>query len=299
MTTPRTSIDTSKIPVGVGLDPRSSLAKPTGPRRFKPDLKWSLFCLAALAVLIGLGSWQLSRYYESTAEEQFYRAQHDQAKPLTSMVGLAGTEKEVKWRRVSLKGQIDPANVELLAARYKFGQLGYGVMAPLKMSGDPKSMLIYLGWVPKHKVKDYIESLGAMKEITVEGRLDPVVGPKNNAEVKPVKTAADSDAARRVWRTPAPMGLAQYHPQLRPEAIVFSGDEATGKTIDRDRIPQDGYPPKPRLSPSKHVEYFMTWYGAAFALVCVWFALSYRREYIDPDVEQGTDEDGEDHGAVA
>ena len=287
--------DSNDIPVGVGLDPRSSLAKPTGPRRFRPDFKWSLFSVAALVVLVGLGSWQLGRYFEASEEETFYRAQHDKAAPVTTLADFTGEDRleALKWRRVKLTGRVDPSAVELITARYKFGQLGYGVLAPLKLEDGSGRVTVYLGWVPKGRLKEYLGSLDPKTPITVEGRIDPVTGPNNIADAEPAST----HEGLRVWRDVIPATLATFHEGLEPQLVVFAGDEATGKTIDPEKMPQDGYPPKPRLPPSKHVEYFMTWYGAAFALLCVWFALSYRREYIHPDERQRNHDEGQDGAA--
>jgi len=253
-------------------------------RVFKPNVWVSLIALAMLAALISLGNWQRGRYDEKTAAIAHYHEQHDHQDPLTELasIGGVGDDKErlgkLQYRRAALTGELEPNSTQLLTARYMMGRRGYGVMMPLRVdSGRYKRVLVHLGWVPAEKVAGYLRDVAASPKRTIKGRLHitaPAKGAKPTGEL----------LGRPTWLRAHPDAMGKMVADLEPRVLLQAGEQATGKPVNIDRVPVDGYAHPIRMPPSKHVEYMMTWYGLAVTLVCVWFALSFRKVPVNPVV---------------
>lgn len=264
-------------PAGYGENART----PQGPRRFRPKLAITLIALVLLGVLLSLGTWQAMRYQEASETLAYYTEQHHTRDPLTHLGGIASPDNtlDLQYRRVDLKGRLDLEGIALLTARYKLNTLGYGVLAPLVVPGEdgakPTKLLVNLGWVPRDRLQGYLDTLKAKPDgFTVQGRLQKVDPSLNLPEIKPAGEAEGF----KTWMFWAPAAMSGDVPDLNPEWIILSGKEADGSRVDLDNLPHAGYRPLPRLSPAKHIEYSMTWYGVALALIAVYFSLSFRRD---------------------
>ncbi len=273
------------------VKPRPVLrGKPTGPRKFHFNIYLLVATLAVLGVLLGLGTWQANRYQESTEVLKHYRHQHDELSPVTSMatdVGDAPREEVLRFRRVKLKGKLVLPELQLLTARYKFAQPGYGLLVPLKLSEGPhEKILVYLGWVPRDKLEGFLKDLGSKQEVEISGRL-------NQGDGKPsTEEPVGEHLGYPTWRNTNLPTLLGRIDGLDPQLLIQSGAEANGQTISLDDLPLDGYKVPLRMPPEKHVEYSMTWYGVALALIAVFLAYSFRRTRLPGD-------DPEDPSAVA
>ena len=117
----------------------------------RKGLAWfTLFTLAALALLIGLGVWQLKRlaWKEGLIAEIEARAK---GTPITlqEAIGLARTGKDPSYYRVHVKGRFDNDKERYLYALSTEGEPGWHVIAPFStVEGD--LVLIDRGFVPDH-----------------------------------------------------------------------------------------------------------------------------------------------------
>lgn len=251
--------------------------EPSGPfrRSFRPKLWTSLLALVMLGILIALGTWQARRYQEATATIAAYAEQHDVKAAVRSIGEVPGDGNDntrlhaLHFRRGALTGTLEPEAAQLLTARYMLGRRGYGVMMPMRVEGGPlPRILVHLGWVPEDKVGAFLAEVKASPQRTVEGRLQ--VPPLEPAQ-KPTGTFAE----RPTWLRPYPKGVAELVEGLEPRLMLQAGEQASGKEIDPEKVPLDGYAHPVRIPPSKHVEYSATWYGLALTLIAVWVALSF------------------------
>lgn len=245
-----------------------------GKLAFKPRLWPTLVAIPMLAVLIALGSWQVRRHGETEAARELYHRQHDLAEPVHSLAGEIGDARlhELHFRRATLQGTLIPEHTQLLTARFVLGRLGYGVTMPLKVEGGPyERILVHLGRVPTDKLAAYLESVRADPRRTLSGRLQVATG--HDPKGQPVGTQLDLPT----WRTSNPAALAQTIAGLEPSLMLVVGEQASGKLVDPDKIPADGYVHPVRLTGAKHVEYAATWYGLALTLIAIWIAFSVRR----------------------
>ena len=253
-------------------------------KQFRPNPWLSLLALGAFVGLLALGMWQAGRYNEKTANVAYYKKQHDQLPPVTGLQDLGADRKAgllaLQFRRAVLQGTLETDQVHLLTARYVLGQLGYGVVFPLKLAspGSHPRVLVHLGWIPEAKVAEYLAQLRAAPPTRFEGRLQ--IASVRDEAAQPIR----EHLGRPVWRNADPTALARVLPGLEPELMLQAGKQASGEVVDPKKFPVDGYVHPVRLAPAKHVEYAATWFGLAGTLVAVWFVLGWREVAGPPSV---------------
>lgn len=120
-------------------------------------LSYAALTIAAAAVMVMLGLWQLDRYHQRSAiNERIEAGASTSPVPLGQVAeeprGPAGSvgsapAKHVEWTRVRLDGRFDPAREILVRGRTVEGRVGFEVLTPLVLSGGP-AVLVDRGWVP-------------------------------------------------------------------------------------------------------------------------------------------------------
>ncbi|MDG4829094.1 SURF1 family protein [Solwaraspora sp. WMMD1047] len=113
--------------------------------------------LAAAAVMVQLGNWQLHRYQERSAVNARIDAAGDRAptplrEVLAAPVGAADAVGEpppadAVWTRVTATGRYDESNVILVRGRTVNNRVGFEVVTPLVLA-DGSAVLVDRGWVP-------------------------------------------------------------------------------------------------------------------------------------------------------
>ena len=216
-----------------------------------------LATLAGLALLIGLGAWQLKRlaWKEGliAAADQRAHAAPVPAPPPAEWAALKPGDYE--YRRVEAKGVYDFSRQELLFGvldepRGRYGGVGYYVMTPLRLAGG-EDVIVNRGFVPE-----------AMKSAADQGPRGEVevTGLMRSSERRNLFTPADDPArgvfySRDVEALAAAMKLSAHAP--------FVIDAEAGP----DPLPQGG---ETRLVfINNHLGYAFTWFGLAAALAAV------------------------------
>jgi cytochrome oxidase assembly protein ShyY1 len=112
--------------------------------------------VAAAAVMVLLGNWQLSRYHERSAiNARIDAADETPATPLTSVLakpatsGTAGPApgKDLAWTKVTVTGRYDPVHEIQARGRTVQGEVGFEIVTPLVLD-DGTAVLVDRGWVP-------------------------------------------------------------------------------------------------------------------------------------------------------
>jgi len=221
--------------------------------RFRPLLWPTLMVLPMLAVLIGLGSWQLQRRdwkLQLIAEMQARLSAPEVA--LDALPSDAG-----EYRRVTVSGDFDHAReVYWLTPGPDGGEPGFHVITPLLRAGKP-AVLIDRGFVPV-ALKDPANRPQGQRTgpVTVHGIL-------RQSQPPGAFTPKDEPAQRLVYtrdvaRIAAELGLG-------PAEAVF---------IEADASPNPGgYPLGGQTVVTlrnEHLSYAITWFGLAGALMMVY-----------------------------
>ena len=204
--------------------------------------------LAMLAVLVGLGVWQVERLAWKTALlDAIDHAEAAPAVPLPSHPAAFAKVRVQGRFRADLRA-LYGADVRDTA---EGPQMGAGLLVPLERRDGPP-ILVDRGWIPLSRRQAIAMPSG---EVSVEGYVRPAV--------QPGLFSANDDPVRRHFYTldPAAIGAALGVRDLAPFTLVALGPR-----------PSDLYPepahhlPRP---PNNHLSYAITWFGLAVALVVV------------------------------
>jgi len=223
--------------------------------RFRPGL-WATLCtLPALALLLGLGTWQLFRLEEKTrliAEVDAGLAASPVPLPAGGLEGLA-------WRRVAVAGRFRHAAEMHLVGRAREGVPGTEVATPLELD-DGRLLLVDRGFVPQARMSD--------AGWRPEGRVE-LAGVLRAAQRAGDFTPADRPERNEWFRIdPAAMGAAQGLALLPLYLQAQPGP--------RGSLPE-GRPARPEIR-NEHLNYALTWYGLAATLLAVYVAYHLRRD---------------------
>ena len=221
-----------------------------------------LVCLPALALLVGLGFWQLQRlaWKEALIAEVTARA-GSAPSGAPAEAGWGGLKPEdYEYRHVRVTGAYDAAHQALVfraleKPRGRYGGQGYLVMTPLRLP-DGASILVNRGFVPIER-----KNAAAMAPA---GVVD-VTGLIRAPEPRNWFTPAD-DPARGQWYTRDPAAIAAALGLARAAPFTLDADAGA----DPAALPEGG---ETILAfPNNHFEYALTWFGMAIALVGVFAA---------------------------
>jgi surfeit locus 1 family protein len=227
---------------------------------FRPARGATIATLAALAILLALGTWQMERRAWKTALIA-ERTTNVAATPVNLPANDADAQALV-WRRVIVSGRFLHDKELYLAARSLRGYLGYHILTPLERD-DGRVVLVNRGWVGTPKKKPSTRAMG---------------NPGGTVRVTGIATVGakagwftpDNDAANNTW----------FWVDL-PQIEKFLGVRLLPIVVEADAMPNPGGFPiggQTRLAlPNDHLQYALTWYALAIVLVVVWYAWHRRR----------------------
>lgn len=233
------------------------------PRRFS----WAtlIASLIAFLILFALGTWQIERlqWKEALLASTEQRV-HEAPIPLAEMEKIYRDEGAVEYRPVTVSGTFMHQGERHFLATYD-GQSGFNVYTPLMLE-DGRFVLVNRGFVP-YDQKDAQTRLDGQLDgpVTISGLArDPL-------RSKPGYFVPDNDIAKNIfyWKDWAAMAESANIPSL---------DDAVPFFIDADKTPNFGGLPIGGVTiidfPNNHLQYALTWYGLALALLGVvgtWF----------------------------
>jgi surfeit locus 1 family protein len=198
-----------------------------------------VFGLAAVAILVALGAWQLRRLEWKTAILAEIDARLA-AEPVP--IPAAPDPLADRYRRVRAEGRLLPGEIHVYTSMPGRG-VGYRVIAPMALA-DGRRILLDRGFVPIEE-KDAARPTG---EVAVVGNL-----------VWPQEGEARPDRARNVW-------IARDVP-LMAEAL----DTAPILLVVESSDPAGPTPlPVTVAIPNNHLGYALTWFG----LAAVWAVMT-------------------------
>jgi surfeit locus 1 family protein len=228
----------------------------SGNASFRPGLWPTLAFLPLLALLLGLGRWQLERADEKRALEAGIAVG-----ALASPVVLP-PDALPRHTRVSLSGRWDPTRQVLLDAFTHQGQAGYRVLTPLLRDTD--IVLVDRGWVPAGADRR------VLPDIALEARVVEVTG---LTDAWPVPGLRAGDGATgtgwpRVLYFPTHAQLAAlYDRPLHAQRVLLDADQPDGYERSRG---SDGF------GPERHQGYALTWFALALTLSIIYVAVNWR-----------------------
>ena len=233
----------------------------------------TLAALAGIAILCGLGAWQVERLHWK--EGLIARVNARLTAPPVAAPGPAEWARldlaAAEYQPVSVRGRFDNAKeihvvYTLTEPRGPLGGPGYMVMTPFAAEAG-WTVYVNRGFVPTAKADPQSRGSGRIEGDTiVQGLLR---APSRRSWFMP-----GDDAVRNQWfsRDPALYAAAQGLP---PEKVAPYIIDAAYDRNSPDGLPQGGETVVD--FPNSHLGYAITWFGLAAALAGVYAAFAWRR----------------------
>lgn len=250
---------------------------PERDRRLRSLLAPGLATLVCLAILIGLGTWQLARKGEKEALIARIIERSRAEPPAAPPPFDAWDAKADEFRRVRVTGTFlhDKETLVHGLAPGEPGRAlqGFYVLTPLKRD-DGTTILINRGFVPT-ELKSPADRLAGQVagEATVTGML--------RASETRTMFVPESDPARDAWFTRDIAGIAAAKGLTRVAPYL----------IEADATPNPGgWPRGGQLRvdlPNNHLQYAFTWFGIALCLIGVFSVFAWRRLHDPVEPEAG------------
>jgi len=225
--------------------------------------------LAAAALCLALGDWQLHRLAHRHARNDLIHRNLDRAPVAPEQLLRVGTEPadSLQWRGVRAHGRWDTSHQLLVRLRPFEGDVGFYVLTPL-VTEDGRALLVNRGWVPAGAGGATVPDVPRppTADVTVTGRLRPSEDPPKGAAPPPGQvTRIDVPGLARDLPYPVYGGFVELTKQEPPVSRAAAAPQL---------IP----PPEPSEGP--HLAYAVQW--ALFACMALGgFVVLARREAAD------------------
>lgn len=231
----------------------------------------------ALAVLLGLGVWQLRRLGWKTGLIETIAA-----RTTTPPVALPPEEAwgtlavaDYAYRHVTLAGTFEhdkESHVFRPLApgdnRGRFSGIGDLVLTPLRLPSGA-IVIVNRGFVPQDRIDPATRPAGQLTgAVTVTGLM-------REAESRSIFTPSD-DPGRGTWFTRDPVAIARYWHLERAAPFTIDADAADIP----GGLPQGGE--TVLVIPNNHLSYALTWFGLAIGLCGVFAAYAWKRLAVPP-----------------
>ncbi len=225
--------------------------------------------LAALVILLSLGTWQVERLHwkEGLLADI---AERRAAAPvqLSDIEAVRKTGGDIEYRRVSVAGTFDHSRERHFFATFG-GQTGFYVYTPMTLS-DGRILFVNRGFVPYEMKDPKTRTAGELAgQQTVTGYARVRLGKK------PSSIVPDNDLAKNIfyWKDLDAMASTTGIDASRVVQFFVDADASAANP---------GGWPKGGVTqfdlPNSHLQYAVTWYGLAAALVAVVIGMFFRRK---------------------
>lgn len=239
------------------------MARPRTPRLIP-----TLAMLAAVALTVSLGFWQLDRGRQKLALQEAARAALEA--PPVEVRAVPMAPAEVAGRQLRARGRWLPDRAVFLDNRTHEGRIGFHVFMPLRIDGppdgEPLHLLVQRGWVPgnpadRGRVPELATARGGQ---TVSGlavlRLEQALQ---------LGEAAPPAQRGRIWQAVSLDDYATWS-GLRMQPFLLRESDETEDGIVRAW-------PRPGDDVAMHRGYAFQWFAMALATVAFWGWASFLR----------------------
>ena len=219
----------------------------------------ALCILAGIAVLAGLGTWQVQRLqWKEALIAQVEARRSSPPEPLPEIERIWRETGDVDYLPVTVTGRFDHGAEQYFYTTHE-GAVGWNVYTPLTLESG-RVVLVNRGFVP-----DAFRDPATRASGLVEGTVDVTGLARNPLTAKPNAFVPDNEPAERTyfWKSMPQMARAAG---LDPDRLVpFFVDAGAGDAPGE--LPRGGVTIV--AFPNNHLQYAITWYGLALALAGV------------------------------
>ncbi|SFB06032.1 surfeit locus 1 family protein [Rhizobium sp. NFR07] len=235
----------------------------------------AILVIASLALLLVLGTWQVERlYWKEGLLADIAARRSAEPVPLAEVEKALAAGEDVEYRRVSLSGTFDHTKERHFFATFE-GRTGFYIYTPMALT-DGRMILINRGFVP-YEMKE--PSTRAAGEVTGEQAITGYA--RSKLAEKPSMIVPENDLAKNIF----------YWKDLDAMASNAGLSNVIPMFVDADAaVTNPGGWPKGGVTqfdlPNNHLQYAVTWYGLAVALLAVVFGMWWRSRR-SPDMPDG------------
>lgn len=229
--------------------------------KLRPLLWPTVFSVPVLVLCLGLSLWQMERReWKMGILDRIAHNQAAQPVPLDQL--LKGDPLEHEYGRATIVGTFLHDKEFFLAARSRRNEVGLQVVTPVR-TDDGRIVLFDRGWIPSEK-----RTPASRAEGQVAGTVE-LNGVVRRSQVQR-QFAPDNDPAKNFW----------FHvdvPLMRKMAGATADPKLDAFFLEADSNHNPGGLPlggQTHLDiPNDHLQYAITWFGIALALIGVYLAL--------------------------
>lgn len=226
-----------------------------------------VFVPVALAILLTLGTWQVNRlYWKETLLAQIEARRNAPPADVAAIEGAVSAGDDIDYRHAQVSGTFLHDKERHFLATF-LGQSGFYVYTPLRLT-DGRFLFVNRGFVPyDRKLPESRPDSQPTGEQAITGLA------RARLMEKPSSLVPDNDEAANIfyWKDLDRMAAS----------VGLEAGQVLPFFLDADATPNAGGLPKGGVTqidlPNNHLQYAITWYGLAFALVAVTIAGFFRR----------------------
>ena len=229
--------------------------------RFRPGWLLTILVMAALVVLVSLGTWQAQRM--AWKADLIARIEAGlEAEPVALPVTEDGI-KALDQRPVATKGILRLDRAFARGSQQKGGIPGARLVAPLEREGGV-SVLVDMGWIPE-PVDDFLGG----EPTPIEEGFSATVNLDHFSAKPPFRPANEPEARRWFWLDTEALRQWTGLPDLAAATLVRRPQGV-------ERNPPIADPPAVTVS-NDHLGYALTWYGLALGLLVIYLMMGRAR----------------------
>ena len=232
-------------------------------------LFWIAFVLIGVAVMIGLGFWQLDRLQERRALNAQIISRIN-LPPLT-LTGENLDPTDLEYRPATVTGQYDFSQEIVLRNRVKNQSPGVHALTPFKIEGNAKAVLVDRGWIPyEHSLRDQRQPYAAPTgTVTVNGLIR--LSQTRPSSLSPADPNINADHPRTdAWFW---LDIDHIQHQFRDyQLLPFYLEQDPGSEFTALPAPEHNF----ELDDGPHLSYAIQWFAFAVILLIGSLALTYR-----------------------
>ncbi|MSQ42449.1 MAG: SURF1 family protein [Dehalococcoidia bacterium] len=220
----------------------------------------------AVAVLVALGVWQLQRnaWRERAVADRNARIV---AAPLAVEAAARLPPAAVDYRPVTAPGTWDHARAMVLGNRIRFGTKGEEIVEPLLLAPGGPAVLVNRGWYPAGERDRALAGLAQRDGEPAQGL------------ARYVEWLGGKQTTAGTWTQISPRDMGATLPYAVLPWYVVEGQLLPERAGHPSALPAQGFFAYASTTP--HLQYALTWFGLAAALVTVAvlrFVVAPRRE---------------------
>lgn len=228
----------------------------------------TLIVLAAMAVMAGLGQWQLARLDQRRAANAELLVKLQTEALVINGAALPESPDDLEDRLALASGSYDFARQIGVQGQFSESAPGHWLVTPLQIEGSDSAILVIRGWIPA--------AAGESGEWSAydETPTQPVQGYLQKSRKMPdgSTSVVPDDPVKGWWRVDIEAIQSQIPYPLLPVALQVAPDESRAQNELPRRVPVDF-----DLSEGSHMSYALQWYSFALIAGIVYIVVLRRR----------------------